>query len=292
MFRTAKAAGRTARAAVQATSRLATASGFGAARPALPSALFQLPGARGFAAGPGGGAGGGKGGKGLPPARIEHEEDEEDDGEVLTLSDALASEIAEEVAEDGVDQELEDITAEIKKTFTIKDEAGNGVVHLHATVNGAKVHVTFDVQDEADSGMDDFEGLMKEGVTGSGGAGAGNGDDDDVPSIDFGINFTVRITTSNGDLIVADCVASEQLQVNNVQHVPAGKDPEDGELYGGPVFHQLSEGLQDAFYDFFEDHKVDEDLCFFVLSYSRAKEQAEYVNWLNQILLSVEGVKK
>jgi hypothetical protein len=206
-----------------------------------------------------------------------------DNDEVVTLSDALASEIAEEVAEEEVDQEFEDIKALIKKSFTIKDEVGKGMVHLHGTIKGAKVHVQFDCQDEADTGLDmDNLQLPPEGQ---------NGDDDETPSIDFGINFNVRITSSNGDKIVIDCVASQAVQVLNMQHVPAGKDEQDGDLYGGPVFDQLSEGLQDAVYDYLEDHKIDDDMSFFILSYARAKEQGEYVNWLNQLLTTVESKK-
>ena len=208
-----------------------------------------------------------------------------DSEEVLSLSDALATEIAEEVAEESVDQELEDIKAQIKKSFSITDEAGKGVVHLHGTIRGSKVQVTFDCQDEADSGFDaDGFSMPPEGDQ--------QGSNDEVPSIDFGINFTVRISSSNGDKIIVDCVASQQLQVLNVQHVSAGKSDEDSELYGGPTFDQLSEGLQDAIYDYLEDHKIDDDMCFFVLSYSRAKEQTEYVNWLNALLLTAESGKK
>lgn len=203
-----------------------------------------------------------------------------DADEIHTLADALATEIAEEVAEDSVDQELEDIKAQIKKTFTIKDEVGHGVVNLHASIKGTQVHVTFDCQDEADTGFDMNELQMPSQAS---------EDDEETPSIDFGINFTARIIHPNGDKIVLDCVASQSLQVLNMQHVPAGKEEEDGELYGGPVFDQLSESLQDSIYDHLEDHKIDDDLCFFILSYSRFKEQAEYINWLNSMLTTVEG---
>jgi len=235
-----------------------------------------LQGARGFAS---------KGKEVVSKGKVPVPSSFSDSEEVLSLSDALATEIAEEVAEESVDQELEDIKAQIKKSFSIKDEEGKGVVHLHGTIRGSKVQVTFDCQDEADSGFD-VDGFTMPPEGGQ------EGSEDEVPSIDFGINFTVRITSSNGDKIIVDCVASQQLQVANVQHVSAGKDDEDSELYGGPTFDQLSEGLQDAIYDYLEDHKIDDDMCFFVLSYSRAKEQSEYLNWLNALLLTAESGKK
>jgi len=210
-------------------------------------------------------------------------EDEDEGGEVPTLSDALATEIAEEVAAESVDQELEDIKVEIKKTFSIKDEAGKGVVTLEAKINGAKVLITFDCQDEAETGMDMNELQMPE---------LNEGNEDELPEIGFGINFVVRITSSTGDKMVIDCVASQELQVLNVQHVPAGKNEDDGDLYGGPIFDQLSENLQDSIFDFLAEHKVDEDLAFFILSYSRSKEESEYLHWLNSMLNTVESIKK
>lgn len=72
------------------------------------------------------------------------------------------------------------------------------------------------------------------------------------------------------------------------------RPPDDGELYGGPVFEQLSEGLQDSIYAHLEDHGVDEDLCFYILAVSRSKEQSEYVHWLQGMLelAGGEGGKK
>ena len=88
-----------------------------------------------------------------------------------------------------------------------------------------------------------------------------------------------------------DCVASEQLQVDAVQYISA-KDSKKGDtaadvdstLYGGPAFDHLDENLQNAFLDYLEDRRVDEDLSFFVLAYARHKEQTEYVNWLHKVL--------
>ena len=68
----------------------------------------------------------------------------------------------------------------------------------------------------------------------------------------------------------------------------ANADDEEIEAYGGPVFDQLEESLQDAFYDYLEDRGINDDMCFFVLTYSGHKEQQEYKYWLNNLLQFVE----
>ena len=55
-------------------------------------------------------------------------------------------------------------------------------------------------------------------------------------------------------------------------------------MYGGPVFDQLEDTLKDAFYEFLGDRKIDNDLAFFVLAYSRDKEQREYMHWLSNVI--------
>ncbi len=235
------------------------------------------------------------------PKEIEDEDDfdEGEEGEIMDLAEALASEIAVEAAEDTVDPELLDIKKQIQQNFSISDVTGRGVVTLKSiagknpVLNGDSIEITFDCQDEAeaDPSMDDLE-AMQAGAAEA----AERGEEGEEPMINFGINFTATITKKNGDRLLVDCVASEQLQVDNVQFIPAsasGTKPAsasevDGTLYGGPVFEHLDQSLQDAFYDYLEDRFIDQDLCFFVLSYARHKEQKEYVNWLNKVLDFVE----
>ena len=234
---------------------------------------------------------------------------EDDEGEPVELTEALASEIAEEAAEQDVDPELEDVKSLMLKTFDIEDTAGRGIVILRSKEgvmpNGESIEIVFDCQDEAEGdgmdGMDAFEGLsdLANGANGdtNSPSGFGEDDDEDADDIGFGINFNVAISKPNGDQLLIDAVAGQQLDIQGIQYVSAennktlqsGSDGEiDHELYGGPVFDQLDEGLQDAFYDYLEDRHIDDDLCFFVLSYARHKEQAEYVNWLQNVLKFAE----
>ena len=144
---------------------------------------------------------------------------EDDDEAPEPLHSALAKELAEETAEDidaDADAELADVTKLIKKTFTITESLGKGVVHLHGTVGGTKVHVTFDCQDEAETGMDMDEFEMPPQGQG--------GDDEGEAALEFGINFTARLTSPDGAKMVLDAVAGQNLQILNVQHVPSGQD--------------------------------------------------------------------
>ena len=83
------------------------------------------------------------------------------------------------------------------------------------------------------------------------------------------------------------CTASDVLMINSVEILPNGKEKTDA-LYGGPVFDQLEEGVQKSFYEYLAERKIDDDLSYFVLSYSRDKEQREYVHWLKSVLSFVE----
>jgi len=102
-----------------------------------------------------------------------------------------------------------------------------------------------------------------------------------------GVNFDVTITKGN-EKIVFNCIAYQQIQIENVQFVPAGKESGDKELYGGPIFEDLDEALQEAMAAYLADRKVDDELCYFIAAYSTNKEQKEYVNWLNSVMNFVE----
>ena len=110
-------------------------------------------------------------------------------------------------------------------------------------------------------------------------------DEGDV--MDYGINFQVKISKSDGSKLVVDCIAAKEMQIEGVQYVPTAYGAtaeQEEEVYGGPVFDQLDETLQDAFYEYLADRKIDNDMSFFVLAHSRSKEQREYVNWINNVL--------
>jgi complement component 1 Q subcomponent-binding protein len=138
------------------------------------------------------------------------------------------------------------------------------------------IEINFDCQDEAEVDMD--EEAMEA-------ASSDEGDnEDEEPQQEYGINFEVKITKPSGDMMVVMCAASEKLIISSVRHIAAGKDLSDQDLYGGPVFDHLDDKLQDAFYAYLSDRNIDEDLCYFIMSYSREKEQKEYQFWLQKLL--------
>ena len=193
-----------------------------------------------------------------------------------SLHEVLANEIASEAADDEVDQEYLDAKKAVESTFKIHEKDGEGVVTLESKYKGETVEVTFDCQDEEELEMSEE---AMEGITTNG----EQDGDDAMGELDVGINFDVVIGKKEGKLVVS-CTAAQHLKINQVRYVAAGKNLEDQELYGGPVFDQLDDELQDAFYAYLADRGINEDLCFFILAHSGVKEQHEYVTWLHKIL--------
>ena len=54
-------------------------------------------------------------------------------------------------------------------------------------------------------------------------------------------------------------------------------------LRPGPRFYQLDDDLRLEFYTYLEERDIDQDFSYFVLTYSKQKEQKEYVNWLENL---------
>ena len=84
-------------------------------------------------------------------------------------------------------------------------------------------------------------------------------------------------------LVVIQCAAFETIKVNRVRYIAADKEQKDTTLYSGPVFDYLDDELQDAFYSYLSDRKIDDDLAHFITSYAVEKEQNEYAIWLRQL---------
>jgi complement component 1 Q subcomponent-binding protein len=158
-----------------------------------------------------------------------------------------------------------------------------GVVKLKRTYKSETIEVLFDCQDEVEdesyfndvdmeSAEEKDEKDEAEGTEGM-----------------MGLNFDVHIKKESGEKVVFNCIASRDLQISNIQHVPDGKNAEDSDLYSGPIFSELEESVQDAMKSYLADRQIDEDLCYFVLSFARAKEQREYIHWLNKLLTFSES---
>lgn len=222
-----------------------------------------------------------------------------------TLVDALTQEIIEEDGDTELDQELLDAQQQVLKNFAIEDSDGVGIITLTRTFEDEKIVVEFDCQ-AGEGDADAMEGLEfeegNEGVLESGenknkpvrgGNNNAAADFDDAEDGDEmysnmgqseGSNFEVRITRGGSTLHI-DCTAAEQLEIRSVRFIgPQHQSTDLMQLYAGPKFETLAEPLQTAFYEYLAERGVDDDMSFFVLTYSRDKEQREYVHWLKNLL--------
>ena len=96
-----------------------------------------------------------------------------------------------------------------------------GYVYLTRKFNDEHIVVQFDCQNEAEA--DELnDGDFSEGDT----------EDEENIAVNYGINFEVIITRNESKLVI-DCVASKDLKVTNIQHVPKGRVHDEKELYSG-----------------------------------------------------------
>ena len=103
-----------------------------------------------------------------------------------------------------------------------------------------------------------------------------------------GIRFHIDMTKSNGDRLVVEAVAAEDILIRGVQIIPADtKVPEDDQ-YLGPQFENLNEELQGAIGGYLEEKGIDADMSFFIVSYATHKEQQEYELWLERLVKFAE----
>jgi complement component 1 Q subcomponent-binding protein len=190
------------------------------------------------------------------------------------LADVLTKEHSEEQSnanELEQDQELVDVQKQVLKSFKLKEQLGNADVLLTRKHNNETIEVKFNIQDIEhgdDMNMDDEE------------------EQDEESANRMGINFEVKVKKGS-DAVLFHLFASDQLTIRNVKYVDAKHTPasenDDDPSYQGPEYDSLAEDVQASFYEYLSERKVDDDLSFFVLAYSRDKEQREYVNWLDKI---------
>ena len=212
----------------------------------------------------------------------------ESDGERLNISQVLIDEVAAE-KENAFekDPELEKVKKAISRNFKIQDMKGLGLVELNGTYRNETISIKFDCQDEEeienDEEYDEDESENENKLLKSGNPTGDVDDEEDPYGAETGINFEVQIKKQNGESVIALCTAASTLIIQNVRHLPAGKSETDESLYGGPSFDSLDDTVQAAFTEYLEDRGINEDMVYFILSYSKFKEQTEYVNWLEEL---------
>ena len=106
-------------------------------------------------------------------------------GPTNELVQALSNELSSEESDFEIDPDLVEITEQIKKSFTIEDQSGLGVVKLIGNASfDENITITFDCQDEAN-----MDGINMDALASLTGEIDDEDDDMDDSILDFGINF-------------------------------------------------------------------------------------------------------
>ncbi|KAI9348150.1 mitochondrial glycoprotein [Obelidium mucronatum] len=163
-------------------------------------------------------------------------------------------------------------------TFKIEDKVGEKEVTLVRNFGNEKISVIFSTDALADKAeFDESE----------------SGENEE----EFSVNVTVLIekktgTVDHGALELLATVQDNSFFIDSVRFSPsstimaeqsAEADWQRGGRYGGPVFQDLDEGLQDQFHQFLAERGFDEALAEFIPQYIDFKEQNEYVEWLAKV---------
>ncbi|KAJ3197096.1 Mitochondrial acidic protein mam33 [Irineochytrium annulatum] len=192
----------------------------------------------------------------------------------------LAHKLKEELKfeKEEADKEAGDFVNDFKKRglFKIEDKLGDKEVTLVRTKGNEKISVIFSTDSLPDSADVDEseEGMEPEPVE---------------------VTVIVEKTSGgedHGALQFATAVTEDTFFIESVSYFNSSKltadETAEGDWqrrgrYGGPVFQDLDEELQDKFHDFLKERGFDEDLAVFITQYVNYKEQNEYTEWLKQV---------
>ncbi|KAG7387657.1 hypothetical protein PHYPSEUDO_013907 [Phytophthora pseudosyringae] len=193
-----------------------------------------------------------------------------------SLTSLLNREVQEEKANCFEEQELEDLRVKVEKVFKLKDTAGCMDILLQGTSGDDSITIKFNAQDtielEDEEDYDDDE----EDDDDQEQSDDEDEDEDELP----GVRFTADITRENKGLQF-DCVASSNLTVERVRYLSDfAKEAEDETLYFGPNFIDLELDVQDKFYGYLAERKIDDELAQFITQFADLKEQREYLAFL------------
>ncbi|KAG5189799.1 mitochondrial glycoprotein [Tribonema minus] len=201
------------------------------------------------------------------------------------LGKLLHKEVAEEQhsMEEEDDAELERLRSVVEdKGFEVVSEEGAAYVTLKRTKGGETVTVKFHVQAEVEDEDEEEEEEEEE-------EGEHEGDDEDEEEEEEGgTAFQVEVTVEkDGKSLVFDCHAADDFYIQEVQFNPRGTPGSDdahyNDIYRGPAFEELDETLQIAFHKYLDERGVGKDVAAFVCAHADAKEQEEYIRWLQTV---------
>ncbi|POM77395.1 Mitochondrial glyco protein [Phytophthora palmivora] len=197
--------------------------------------------------------------------------------EKSSFASILNREIKEEKANCFEEQELEDLRAQVEKVFKVQETPGCMDILLQGTVGDDSIKIKFNAQDtielEDEEDYDDVDEDEQEQDE--------DYDEDDEDEGELPVHrFTADVTRDNKGLQF-DCVASSNLTVERVRYLSDfEKDAEDETLYFGPSFIDLELDVQDKFYNYLAERKIDDELAQFITQFADLKEQREYLAFL------------
>ncbi|KAF1318542.1 Mitochondrial glyco protein, partial [Globisporangium splendens] len=196
-----------------------------------------------------------------------------------SLTSLLKREIEEEKGNCFEGEELEELHAKMNKIFTLKETPGNMEIVLTGQVGADSIRIKFDSQDvielEEDY-VDEDEENEEEEANYDEEEEEEDGEEDELP----GIRFVADVTRDNKGLQF-ECVASSNLTVERVRFLnDFSADAEKDNLYFGPNFADMELDVQEKFYDYLAERKIDDDLAQFITQYADLKEQREYLSFL------------
>ncbi|KAL3669764.1 hypothetical protein V7S43_005144 [Phytophthora oleae] len=195
--------------------------------------------------------------------------------EKSSLASMLNREIQEEKANCFEEPELEELRLKVEQVFKLQEAPGCMDILLQGTVGDDSIKIKFNAQDTVElEEEEEYEGEEEEESE--------EYEEDDEEEEDElpGVRFTADITRENKGLQF-DCVASSNLTVERVRYLSDfAKEAEDETLYFGPNFIDLELDVQDKFYSYLADRKIDDELAQFITQFADLKEQREYLGFL------------
>lgn len=113
--------------------------------------------------------------------------------------------------------------------------------------------------------------------------------DDDLPGFPARVNITIEKEGIPSAIHIDATAKDGEIMIDNVYHFPkaeivnaktAEQEYKAKDLYTGPPFGNLDEGLQLLLDEYLAERGIDSGLAQFIPDYIDHKEQREYVNWL------------
>uniref|UniRef100_M4B837 Mitochondrial glyco protein n=1 Tax=Hyaloperonospora arabidopsidis (strain Emoy2) TaxID=559515 RepID=M4B837_HYAAE len=192
---------------------------------------------------------------------------------------SIVSVLNEEKANCFEEPELEKLRVKVEKVFKLQESSGCMDIFLQGNVGDDAIKIKFNAQDtvELDDEEEDYDEEDEEVQVQD----QEEEDDDDEEEDELpGVRFTADVTRDNKGLQF-DCVAGSNLTVERVRYLSDfAKDAEDETLYFGPDFIDLELDVQDKFYCYLAERKIDDELAQFISQFADLKEQREYLAFL------------